>query len=176
MLRSQTAQACAPEARCRLNRNIAQEVLNIVGATSGAGPRIITFGQAQAQHADELVRLMRRLLDSTASPRSRSPSASPRADGRVSPRQIDDHAAGAAPPASLPRALEARLAQLSVPGQESREMEAVRSVQLSRVSNAVAVAAGSLPPEVIRGLSEDSAMPFLFFRRLSVCYIEVRVA
>ena len=54
-------------------------------------------------------------------------------------------------------------------------MEAVRSVQLSRVSNAVTVAAGALPPEVVRGLAEDSAMPFLFFRRLSVCYIEVRV-
>lgn len=49
-------------------------------------------------------------------------------------------------------------------------------VQLAKVSNAVMTPVKALPPAIITALEETTAAPFLFFRWLSSCLIEVRQA
>ena len=159
-----------------------QDVLHVVGTGAAGEPRIITFGGAgRAGTGDDLAALARRFL-ATAASRSPSPARSPRrsTDGVRRSGSPTRHAVPllrddpTAPPASLPEALERHVADLSlaVRGCEG-EVEAVRSVQLSRASNAVATSVGALPPEVVRGLAEDESLPFLFFRHLTACFIEV---
>ena len=155
-----------------------QEVLNIVALTGApSSPRIITFG-THRRYRDELAHLMRRFADSASGPRSPSPAGSPRGhlggSPRAAQRLLDDHAA--APLATLPEEFERQLRELSVAAVGGQDIELVQSVRLSRVRNVVALAPGALPPEVVTSLAEERAVPFLYFRRLSACFVEVRRA
>jgi hypothetical protein len=148
-----------------------QEVLEVMGTDTVFGPRILTFGAANSLNPHERAMLMTRFVDSLKGmSRSPSPASSPRAGHSIT--LLPGHAR--APPSSVPPALEEHLANVTLALHGGQELEAIRSMRLSRVSNAVTVAASALPPEVIRGLAEQTAFPFLFFRHLSRCYVEVR--
>ena len=138
---------------------------------TGHDARIITFGATPGVYTADFAALLRRFAAAFTS-RSPSPSSPARRSREGSPRHALPPGA-AAPPARFPREVEAELRNLTLAVRGAGDIEPVRSVQLSRVTNAVVVAAGALPPEVITGLAEQDAVPFLFFRQLSACFIEV---
>jgi hypothetical protein len=69
--------------------------------------------------------------------------------------------------------LEEGLTRLSLAVRGSREIEEIKSIELARVSNAVALAAGALPPDVVRALAHSKAVPCVFFRHLTPFFVEV---
>lgn len=91
-----------------------------------------------------------------------SPTGSPRA---VSPRG----------PRVFPRTTNDMLEDLHLPpGTEiSTPAMPLSAVQLAKVTNAVMTPVKALPPAIITALEETDAAPFLFFRWLSSCLIEV---
>jgi hypothetical protein len=59
---------------------------------------------------------------------------------------------------------------------ESREIATISSLKVYGESDAITVSPDLLPPEVISGLSGDSAVPFIIVRWITHCYAEVRCA
>jgi hypothetical protein len=142
------------------------------------GARIMTFGLLPGLQVSELTALLNRFSDAIASRSGTpSPSGSPCTRRSRSPAPpallTDDAAAGGGPQGRLSRALEEGLANLTLSIRGSGEIEEVKSIELARVSNAVTVAAASLPPDVIRALAHSKAIPCVFFRHLTPCFVEV---
>eukprot|EP00892_Ulva_mutabilis_P007419 jgi/Ulvmu1/5049/UM021_0066.1 len=138
------------------------EVIRIAGGVQG--PRIMTFGNTPALSPHATASVLRRFRAAT------SPGGSPRS---VSPRATSPRS-----PRVFPRTTYDMLEDLRTAGGGTDATAAVAEVQsallqLSRVSDAVVTPLKLLPPAIITALEDLTAAPFLFFRWLSTCLVEV---
>jgi hypothetical protein len=100
-----------------------------------------------------------------------------RTTGRSSPiRASSPRRAHALPHRTTRDMLEALELMVTSQGAAEGALECIQSLELSHIHNAVTARADKLPLEVITGLEEAIAVPFLFFRWLSACFVEVRSA
>lgn len=133
------------------------------------GPRIITFGNTPVLSPQATAAVLHRFRAAT------SPGGSPRA---VSPHVMSPTPGSPRSARVFPRTTYDMLEDLRTAGSAGIDAGAVPDVtsvvlQLSKVSDAVVTPLKSLPPAIITGLEETTAAPFLFFRWLNACLIEV---
>lgn len=132
-----------------------QEVVRIAGGLHG--PRIITFGDTATLSPQAAASVFSRFHAAV------SPAGSPRATSPCSARVF-------------PRTTKDMLEDLR-PGDDSAQKSQDLSsmvTKLARVSDAVVTPVKALPPAIITALEETAAAPFLFFRWITPCLVEVR--
>lgn len=122
------------------------------------GPRIVTFGDTPALSPQVTASVLRRFRAAT------SPNGSPQTASR-SPRS----------PRVFPRTTNEMLEDVDTGSNAANSLQELQSMvmEVAKVSSAVITPVTSLAPAILTALEEATAAPFLFFRWLSPCLVEV---